>query len=86
MTIQDILDELVQFPNYARMDKLEYFEADRRKAIAQAKIKIEEMFGEMVGEDINLRYGTDVDIAHMIGYNQRGQEIRNRVEENIRCY
>ena len=34
--MREVLEKLVEFPNYARMSKREYFEEDRNNAIEEA--------------------------------------------------
>ena len=85
MKLQDILEELI-----VKFDVGKTYLAKTtlgRQQIAQAKSKIEEMFGEWVGEDkplmklsTNYRFGKST--QHGIRcYNQAKQEIRNRVKE-----
>jgi hypothetical protein len=54
LTIQDILEELEIKLSEAQSGDTEFlaehFKALRKRYIAQAKLKIEEMFGEWVGE------------------------------------
>ena len=76
-TLTAILEELLA----------EHITGQGKAEIAQAKIKIEEMVGEWIGEDkplmklsTNYRFGKST--QHGIWcYNQAKQEIRNRVKE-----
>jgi len=77
MTLTEILEELV--------DNLYKCNPDD---IAQAKKKIEEMFGEWIGKDkevildpTNFLQTPEPEARIIIGYNQAKQEIRNRVKE-----
>jgi len=88
MTIQDILEELRDSVIDCGLQNSDC--TCFTEAIAQAKIKIEEMFREWVGEDKDFgntfinKYILDKykpkDIYNA-GYNKRGEEIRNRVKE-----
>jgi uncharacterized protein YjbJ (UPF0337 family) len=78
--LQDILEELMVCPCKTKEnDGLPCPSCQQR--IAQAKKKIKEMFGEMVGEDKYRDECDKLETDFQRGYNQRGEEIRNRVKE-----
>ena len=77
MNLQDILEELVK--KYIPYDGV--YSIDD---IAQAKSKIEELFGEWVGSnwsEVDKGLKKDWNRGFIDGYNTRGEEIRKRVKE-----
>ena len=79
MKLQEILEELIMRSAFEKGMNKDY--------IAQAKIKIEELFGEWVGEDKEIPKGDTtryIGSPLLVGYNQAKQEIRNRVEEGMK--
>lgn len=89
--LQEILEELVKNCNYRHNVSPNNYLLYKQESIAQAKAKIEEMFGEWIGEDRNMPSHWDLCLlpsedrateeGEIDGYNQAIQEIRNRVKE-----
>ena len=78
--LQDILEELIKNAVLEHDINGMALIGMPKKAIAQAKSAIEEMFREWVGEDDNSEFHKQ----YKEGWNDRGQEIRNRVKEGVK--
>jgi len=94
-SLTDILEELLQ-DVYVKVRIDSTGERSSLPNIAQAKSKIEEMFGVWVGEDrtkeemlsclstkdesVDVLLAKGAKINQITGYNQRGQEIRERIK------
>jgi len=85
-TLTEVLQELIR--NMFGGGTVDLQDKYNKQCIAQAKSKIEEMFGEWVGSDIPmLPLTTDYRLGaktqdYIKGCNQAKQEIRNRVKES----